>query len=687
MNENVGKRASDGGAPRDATSLVEEEATWLPLDCSWDDATEQHGYGNIEENAPVIGDLPAQLHPAVSLGMRRVSSCYFSIQSGASDASNSVADLLSLLEETSMMEDTIMDDSRHNENVDNEESQSVRWNASDVLYHDIMMHVFTFLDAPALAAFSETGRRPNFECFYFLQLQLQRAALVDSDLKGHESGSDSLGEIGGVGCLSRLASMDREAAMNIVEEYSDSNSTLREMPLSHSLAYIRHVLRRNGFRVPEGSPPNAIAGAAVVIALMGAASYMGGASPESMTNVLPNTLLKVGLAGSLMRHAARKMSDADTDEASHGPKHSQQGPVLSMRDAAEQMARMMQEMPSQMLQQLQSSFMRQDSRDEQGNSNFPLSIAARMYTSFSSAHSSQEEGNAANRVGRAKTRRSQRSHRGDVARLDQSDRKENEMMLEGIQEEAMMLPLTPNPYEHLEIHPQESGESNDATESSTDTSSNALSNGRKMPSGCVGAYSRAVRQSASQVTRLLKDKRRANFESLSISEQLQVSTAFIDACSSDDTLSTVKDFVQKRNVVDVDGFYAGSDGSETCALHTAAFNGACRVLEFLCGGIDEHDKDKDGGLCDVNLKDSNGWTALHFAAGANSVEAVKILAGRGAQLAVEAANGYTPYHWAQRLSNDAVAQELQKLGADRRFLEMESLSAIASRFFSLIPAH
>lgn len=208
-----------------------------------------------------------------------------------------------------------------------------------------------------------------------------------------------------------------------------------------------------------------------------------------------------------------------------------------------------------------------------------------------------------------------------------------------------------------------------------------------MPSGCVGAYSRAIRHSASQVTQLLKETRKANFEALSMNEQLQVSREFIDACTSDETLSTVKELVRKRNVVNVDGFYAGSDGTETCALHTAALNGACRVLEFLCKGIDEHCAEKDGGLCNVNLRDANQWSALHFAAGANSVEAVKILASSGAQLAVEAANGYTPFHWAQRLSNDDVANELQRLGADQRFLEMGPLSAIASRFFSLIQTH
>lgn len=40
------------------------------------------------------------------------------------------------------------------------------------------MNVFSFLDAHSLASFSETARRPNFECFYFLELQLQRALLI-----------------------------------------------------------------------------------------------------------------------------------------------------------------------------------------------------------------------------------------------------------------------------------------------------------------------------------------------------------------------------------------------------------------------------------------------------------------------------------------------------------------------------
>merc|ERR1711982_217781 len=62
------------------------------------------------------------------------------------------------------------------------------------------------------------------------------------------------------------------------------------------------------------------------------------------------------------------------------------------------------------------------------------------------------------------------------------------------------------------------------------------------------------------------------------------------------------------------------------------------------------------------------WTALHFAAGANSVNSVKVLADHGAKLTIEASNGYTPFHWSQRLSNDEVAAELERLGADNRFV-------------------
>jgi ankyrin repeat protein len=127
-------------------------------------------------------------------------------------------------------------------------------------------------------------------------------------------------------------------------------------------------------------------------------------------------------------------------------------------------------------------------------------------------------------------------------------------------------------------------------------------------------------------------------------------------------------------------------------LHTAAFHGAHKVLEFLCQSIHATDPSQDGGLANVNLKDTNGWTALHFAAGANSVETVQVLVQHGAALTMEANNGYTPLQWAQRLSNERVAKELRERmaraespGWMRMTMSSQPLSMIANRFFSLIP--
>lgn len=198
--------------------------------------------------------------------------------------------------------------------------------------------------------------------------------------------------------------------------------------------------------------------------------------------------------------------------------------------------------------------------------------------------------------------------------------------------------------------------------------------------GCVGAYQRAVADAKIQIVDILKSQRTQAFAALpSDRERADLSTALIDSCTDDASLDAVRIMARR---LPLDTFYVGSDNTESCALHTAAFHGACQVLDFLCRGIDgsssswssstkcqnEHcyDDDDDGGLCNVNARDANGWTALHFAAGANCPEAVAVLARQGASLNTEARNGYTPLQWALRLQNKQVAEELKRWLAEEK---------------------
>lgn len=561
-----------GDSGIDSSGAIEEEWEFSLVNIEDSD--------NLMDSSPIT--LPRQLHPAVSIGVKRVSTCFFSLD--GSEANNSVADLLSLLGE---------DDDEKRVTSDAEPAEE---GGLDLLYHDILMHVFTFLDATTLRDFSQTARRPNFECFYFLQLQLQRAMLPPSSSADTDIDEKPPDLLAGSGCLSRLAERDPAAAQHILQGYLNSNSTLKTMPLSHSLAYLRHVLARHGFQqhmTTSRSPSQALASAAVLITMVGAAS--------SFMELDASTLLQMGLAGSVLASTAKKMHEH------------------TMRQTAEDMARMMQTLPSQMWQQLQQ--MREQPQ---------VSLAARFYAAF-------------------------RHHEKDGVVLND----------DGEADEKSSKDMNPSP-------------------------SNALYSRRapdlQVPSGCVGAYSRAVHDASLQLRELIRRDRERNFMALSEEERRSVASQFLQACTSDDSLEIVRDMLRRRKIINVDGFYMGPDGVETCALHAAAFHGACRILEFLVSGLDEHSPEHDGGLANVNVVDANNWTAMHFCAGANSVEAVRILARHGALLAQEADNGYTPFHWAQRLSNHDVAFELQRLGADQRFVMNGPLSAIASRFFAMMPS-
>ncbi|KAL7521521.1 hypothetical protein ACHAWX_006191 [Stephanocyclus meneghinianus] len=621
-------------------------------------------------------------------GLRRVSSCYFSICSNISSEENHPNSFASTSANDSRVNSPTceMAIAANMESLDDTANciPTAAAAVADFLYHDILMSVFSYLDASSLAAFSETAKRPNFECFYFLELQLQRALLRGTTSR---SGADAVGDedglcfIAGTGVISRLATMDESKAREIVQTYLDSNSSIHAMPLSHSLAYLRQVFRQHGLpnmklRIPyrpnvpvpvldNQTAKNTARNVALLFTFLGAASYMHGAAempdPSDVINAenvaaLRDALLKMGLAGGVlktMKEAASKTVKAggevgrnpraesssfiEVDHVNHSvneaalstPRHSSMG---SLEDLT-------QMLPAKIASRLCNAF--------SGSASAP----SKLVTNANVDSEQKEEIDVDDRwkISSSKRgQRSRRSHSTSLAReaifegnaedytkstlatqMDEADtpatnsaQREQDVKTALTSDDiahAINNPVSSNPYDHItasvsnnhKIHSASSLFSFSAIppfsdEPSTIGKSSPLDSG-KVPSGCVGAYANAVKNAATHVTRLIKQRRKSNFEALPLEDQIQLGVRFIDACSSDDKLSIVKNILQKENCMDVDRFFLGPDDTETCALHAAAFNGAEQVLEFLSGGMDEYDPEMDCGLCDVDIRDANGW--------------------------------------------------------------------------------
>lgn len=91
------------------------------------------------------------------------------------------------------------------------------------------------------------------------------------------------------------------------------------------------------------------------------------------------------------------------------------------------------------------------------------------------------------------------------------------------------------------------------------------------------------------------------------------------------------------------------------ALFKAASSGSVSEVQSLL----------DGGI-DINAKDADGMTPLHFAAGNNQREIVKLLVSRGAKLETKSNGGYTPLAWTVKWRKGGIEalQTLLELGAD-----------------------
>lgn len=647
-------------------------------------------------------------------GLRRVSSCYFSLAESHHGLSHQSLSTL-------CADASIEDYSADNATTDNDENLDILLR---LLFHnDILMNVLLYLDETELANFSLTTKRYNYECFHFFELQLQRATLLGIETSRHQqckyddanNNSQPMilptfeGAIAGTGVFTRLATMNANSARSIVQSYLDSNVSIRAMPLQHSLAYLKQMLSSSSNNSNSKSARNM----ALLFTLLGAAyrvhqsgSVGGGECVTTTTilneeniDVIKNIMIKVGLAGGVLKAGLMKSTIKETRETTEEETEDEDGDAALARENDAGGA----------IKSLTSRQRRHGRSTSLGSlEDLTKKIPTMLYNAFHNGYNKAVECEAPVADPQFATppkrqHRSKRSHNTfhhqvhdsheGIDHIQQSsilgaevskelssvmsDANSNKLVEESKNDDVELDEqksshecITYNATNNVTI---ENGGVSDIFSSSRspdnkdkeDSLLDTLNDDKNVPTGCVGAYARAVEIAVNEVTRLVKEERRANFEKLSNEEQIGLGQQFIDACTSDERLHIVKELTHQ---MDIDRFFIGPDDTETCGLHAASFNGAEQVLKFLCGGIDERDPNSDGGICDVNVRDANGWTALHFAAGANSVSSVKVLAKHGAKLTLEATNGYTPFHWAERLSNVEVAAELEKLGADNRFV-------------------
>ena len=93
----------------------------------------------------------------------------------------------------------------------------------------MFIHILSYLDLESLASFSEAGRRPNGECFYYLQLELQHA-LEQSTSSRHAKPLPS--NLPGLNYVRRLATIDQVTTERTVR-------TLYHNVICHRSLYIR----------------------------------------------------------------------------------------------------------------------------------------------------------------------------------------------------------------------------------------------------------------------------------------------------------------------------------------------------------------------------------------------------------------------------------------------------------------
>jgi len=90
-------------------------------------------------------------------------------------------------------------------------------------------------------------------------------------------------------------------------------------------------------------------------------------------------------------------------------------------------------------------------------------------------------------------------------------------------------------------------------------------------------------------------------------------------------------------------------------------------LQTLHDWVTEGDVEKIAAMleaADVNARDEEGCTALHFAADRGHADVVALLVGHGAEIDAQDVDGATALHYASLCENEEVCKQLLDLGAD-----------------------
>jgi Ankyrin repeats (many copies) len=545
------------------------------------------------------------------------------------------------------------------------------------LHHDLLVNILQFLDLDSLASFSEAGRRPNGESYYFIRMQLQHilhlaktstsqimlplnpASTTTTFLSSLDCNDIIMKSLPDLHFIYRLAMMDYNRAESIIREL------YYELPLQHST-------HRKNYNTKAAKMA---AGSAVLVACMGMAAAYGAHNHTSFSTGLSS------FATTTTTTATNPTTMEEWDEyAAAITAFMKLVGVFGSIAAAKTMAAV--STATNTSTTASKDRKKDDSRQKINHHStpahtflidqFPLLVNESYrypdpYEHLPKSEQQQSADRCTCTDSKVTSRTNSRSV--DSNSFDQMGSSNNERTPSKQQSSSVMGVNGMNTIE----------------KNTTETSFFSTD---QFYVGSIGAYKRIVRAAKREIVSIVRQQRRNHYHSIvDDDEKRNLVNRFMAAVIAND-LPLVQQYIHR---IDIDESYPiqaarGGEDNDTAAqmypVHAAAFYGADQVLDYLCQSIDSNPKLQspgkrkksrfsssnnvdpliciDGGLANINQQDMTGWTVLHFAAGSNNTAAVRMLLYKyNADPNIEADNGYTPFQWARRLQHNDVMTEFQ----------------------------